>query len=335
MTLGLILPMSLMHGGRGGADAQTRLPQGPGDGPASLHGPRCSGGGAVSADAGCWGPSSGSSALSDGSASRPGSCPPANFTSAWTRESTEGWVANRSAKPSRGLSTHNSITAEVAPGSSPRFSILRSAEIMASGFFVSSTEPASARYSRERDSASLTTCDTSQATTISTTAMMMTTMAPPPELLLSLDDEDDRDDEEDDGDDHQLHVAVLEVGQLVAQHRFDLLVVQRFQETGGDGDRILPRVEAGRERVQCWRIHDLQLRHGDAARDAEIFEQIVEPRLFLAGDVMAAGHRVDHRLMEEIGDDDPGDHRDRRKGRGFEQVGEGAAQIIGDGLIAV
>src|SRR3977135_2932010 len=199
--------MSLMHGGGGGAYAHTRLPQGPGDGPASLHGPRCSGGGAVSADAGCWGPSSGSSALSDGSASRPGSCPPANFTSAWTRESTEGWVANRSAKPSRGLSTHNSITAEVAPGSSPRFSILRSAEIMASGFFVSSTDPASASSSRDRDSASFTTCDNSQASMISTTAIMTTMVAaPPPEPLLSLledeDDEEDDDGEESDEDDH-------------------------------------------------------------------------------------------------------------------------------------
>src|SRR5882757_432101 len=194
--------MSLMHGGRGGADAQTRLPQGPGDGPASLHGPRCSGGGAVSADAGCWGPSSGSSASSDGRASRPGSWPPANFTSAWTRESTEGWVANRSAKPSRGLSTHNSMTAEVAPGSSPRFSILRSAEIMASGFFVSSTDPASASSSRDRDSASFTTCDNSQATTISAIAMMTTTMAPPPPdpLLSPSEEEEDFDDDEDQDD---------------------------------------------------------------------------------------------------------------------------------------
>src|SRR6266487_2341503 len=199
MALGLILPMSLTHGRRGGADAQT-LPQGPGDGPASLHGPRCSGGGAVSADAGCWGPSSGSSALSDGSTSRPGSCPPANFTSAWTRESTEGWVANRSAKPSRGLSTHNSITADVAPGSSPRFSILRSDEIMASGFFVSSTDPASASSSRDRDSASFTTCDNSQASMISTTARMTTKIAPP-EPLLSRSEEDDEDEDEDDQDD--------------------------------------------------------------------------------------------------------------------------------------
>src|SRR3954466_3467866 len=95
---------------------------------------------------------------------------------------------------------HSSITAEVAPGSSPRFSILRSAEIMASGSLVSSTEPASARNSRDRDSASLTTCDNSHATTIRTMAMMTTmTAPPPPEPLLSLSDEDDdlEDDEED------------------------------------------------------------------------------------------------------------------------------------------
>src|SRR6266567_1214618 len=179
----------------GATQAQTRLPQGPRETPGSSREPRRSGG--WSAGTGCSGRSPGPSAVSDGSASRPGSCPPANFTSAWTRESTEGWVANRSAKPSRGLSTHNSITAEVAPGSSPRFSILRSAEIMASGFFVSSTDPASASSSRERDSASFTTCDNSQASMISTTARMTTKIAPP-EPLLSRSEEDDGDEDEDD-----------------------------------------------------------------------------------------------------------------------------------------
>jgi hypothetical protein len=81
------------------------------------------------------------------------------LTKAATRLSTDGWVSNNSPKPWRGLSTHISITAEVAPGSSPRLSILRSAKIMASGFLVSSTEPASARNSRERDSASRMTND--------------------------------------------------------------------------------------------------------------------------------------------------------------------------------
>src|SRR5690348_7827172 len=94
-----------------------------------------------------------SDSLGTGSASGPGSWPPANFTSAATRASTGGWVSKILENPSRGLSMHISMTAEVAPGSSPRPSILRSAEIIASGFLVSSTEPASARYSRWRDSA--------------------------------------------------------------------------------------------------------------------------------------------------------------------------------------
>src|SRR5947208_13824475 len=141
-----------------------------------------------------------SASISDGGARGPGSWPPAYLTSAAMRESTDGWVANRSAKPSRGLSTHISITAEVAPGNSPRFSILRSAEIMASGFLVNSTEPASARYSRERDSASRTSCDKAQASAISTTATMMTTIAPAPELFLSplpLSEEEHDEDEDD------------------------------------------------------------------------------------------------------------------------------------------
>src|SRR5215467_10136848 len=105
-----------------------------------------------------------------------------------------------SANPSRGLSTQSSMTAEVASGSSPRPSILRSAEIMASGFLVSSTEPASARYSRERDSASLTSCDSAQATMISTTASTTTRTAAPPPLLRSLLPEFDDDEDDDEPD---------------------------------------------------------------------------------------------------------------------------------------
>ena len=62
-----------------------------------------------------------------------------------------GWVAKRLEKPVRGLSMHISITAEVEPSSSPRPSILRSAEIIASGFLVSSTAPASARFAPARE----------------------------------------------------------------------------------------------------------------------------------------------------------------------------------------
>ena len=66
---------------------------------------------------------------------------------------------------------------------------------------MSSTEPASASNSRDRDSASLTTCDNSHASRISATAMMIAMTAPPPPLL-SRSDEDD--DDERDGEDQPL-----------------------------------------------------------------------------------------------------------------------------------
>src|SRR6266702_1326687 len=105
---------------------------------------------------------------------------------------------------------HISMTADVAPGSSPRPSILRSAEIMASGFFVISTDPASASNSRERDNASLTTCESSQASAIKATATMTMMIAPPPELLLLLSEEDeDPPDDEDDDEDHDEPLLVF------------------------------------------------------------------------------------------------------------------------------
>src|SRR5260370_8549400 len=91
------------------------------------------------------------------------------------------------------------MRAEGARGGSPGCSIWRSAEIMASGFFVSSTDPASAKSSRDRDRASRTSCDNSQASAISATAIMMTKIAaPPPELFRALPEEDEDESDEDD-----------------------------------------------------------------------------------------------------------------------------------------
>src|ERR1700760_1694360 len=140
---------------------------------------------------------------------------------------------------------HISITAEVARLSSPRPSILRKAEIMASGFLVSSTDPASARNSRERDKASRTSCDSAQASAISATASRTTRMAPPPEFLRSpplsghAEKQGGDHTRDDHGDHHHLHVAVADVGQFVAEHRLDLPIVQRVEKACRDGDRVL------------------------------------------------------------------------------------------------
>src|SRR5829696_10519869 len=96
------------------------------------------------------------------------------------RSSIGGWVAKRSAKPERGLSTHISMRPDGTPSSSPLPDIFIKAEIIASGFLVSSTEPASARYSRERDRAKRITSDSAQATAMRAIAIRTARNAPPP-----------------------------------------------------------------------------------------------------------------------------------------------------------
>src|SRR4051794_35684165 len=119
------------------------------------------------------------------------------------RSSIGGWVAKRSAKPERGLSTHISMRPDGTPSSSPLPEIFIKAEIMASGFLVSSTEPASARYSRERDSAKRITSESAQASAISASAIRTARNAPPP-LPFESELPDELEEEEEDEDDELL-----------------------------------------------------------------------------------------------------------------------------------
>jgi hypothetical protein len=63
--------------------------------------------------------------------------------------------------------------------------ILRSARTIASGFFVNSTAPASARYSRDRDSANRMIVDTPQVIAMMASAITIAAIAPPPPPLPS------------------------------------------------------------------------------------------------------------------------------------------------------
>ena len=122
--------------------------------------------------------------------------------------------------------------------------------------------------------------------------------------------------------------------ELVAEHRLDLLIVERGQKPRCDRNGVLPLVEAACECVQRRAVHHLQLRHRDAARDAEIFQQIIEPRLLLPRHALAAGYGVDHVLVEEIGDNDPQRGGDGGVGECRDQVARCAHQVIVDRLVA-
>ena len=126
---------------------------------------------------------------------------------------------------------------------------------------------------------------------------------------------------DDDGDHHHAHVAVADMGQLVAEHGFDLGIVEPVEQSGRDRDRILLVAHAGGEGIERVALHHLELGHGDAARDAQIFQDIVEPRFLGARHFPAAGQRIDHVLVEVIGDDHPQRGADGRPRRGVEKIG--------------
>ena len=167
---------------------------------------------------------------------------------------------------------------------------------------------------------------------ISATAMMMTTIAPPPDLLLSPSEDDDEDDHDRRGRNIQPKLVKLRKNSSAKKPTTPAMItaitiictsplrmwvsswpstasiswsLSAFNRPRGDGDGILPLVEPGRVGVQRVAFDDLQLRHRNAARDAEIFQQVIEPGLLLPRHVLAAGDGIDDRLVEEIGDHDP------------------------------
>jgi hypothetical protein len=100
--------------------------------------------------------------------------------------------------------------------------------------------------------------------------------------------EDDFADERDHAGDHHrdhqhAHVAVADVRQFMAEHRFQLGVIEALHEAARHRDRILLLIETGGESIERGVLDDLQLRHRNAARDAEIFQQIIKTRLLRCG----------------------------------------------------
>ena len=140
---------------------------------------------------------------------------------------------------------------------------------------------------------------------------------------------------DDDGDHKQLYVAIADMRQFVPEDGFHFPVVERLHQPRGDADRILAAVEAGGEGVERRAVDDLELRHRDAARDAEIFEQVVKPGLFLPRHVMPAGHRIDDVLVKEIGDHDPGGGADGGEGERLDEIMRGKGDVCLKRTVAV
>ena len=123
------------------------------------------------------------------------------------------------------------------------------------------------RYSRCRDSAKRMTIDSSQATAISANGdhdrdaarrpcrrrcRCAAREAAPPwkSRRKTISPKNEIDAGDDDRDHHHAHVAIADMGELVAEHGFELRVVERVDQPARHRDRILLLVEAGGEGIE-------------------------------------------------------------------------------------
>ena len=123
-------------------------------------------------------------------------------------------------------------------------------------------------------------------------------------------------------DDEELDVAVADVGQLMGEHGLELGVVERVHQPAGDGDRVLALADAAGEGVPLRRLDDAERRHGDAAADAEILEEVPEPRLASCGRLACAPviasmmpRLANQAIAHQMSGDDEDDRDDAREER--------------------
>ena len=70
-------------------------------------------------------------------------------------------------------------------------------------------------------------------------------------------------------------VVVLHVAELVGEHAFELDPVHLLEQAGGDRDRRVLRVPAGRERVRRGVVDDVEPRLRQPGRDAQALDEVV------------------------------------------------------------
>jgi hypothetical protein len=116
---------------------------------------------------------------------------------------------------------------------------------------------------------------------------------------------------------HHEHVAVGDVGELVGEHRLDLLRVEPPPEAGRHRDGGVLRVAAGRERVGDVGVDDGDPRLRQVGHGAEALDYGMELRRVLARDDLrprrGEGDLVGRPVLDDGEPDD--DHEHRREGQ--------------------
>ena len=102
------------------------------------------------------------------------------------------------------------------------------------------------------------------------------------------------------------------MGQLVCNHGFKLVILQLLDNATRQHNLKRFFAKPRSEGVERGAVDNLELRHGNAARDAQVFEHVVDLRRLLARDGLRACDHPHHRAVEEKRNQEP--DRSARKG---------------------
>ena len=135
---------------------------------------------------------------------------------------------------------------------------------------------------------------------------------------------------EDDARDEHTGVAVADMGELVAQHSRQLVVVERAQQSGGDGHGVALLVDARGKGVELRVVDDVYLGHIHVAGHAEVLHDIVYPRVLPPRERTGSRSGTHHRGVGEVGDEEPHAHDAHHPGSdGHEGAVDGVVVYLG------
>ena len=83
-------------------------------------------------------------------------------------------------------------------------------------------------------------------------------------------------------DDHESRVTILDVREFVAHNGGKFRVIQLFNEAGRERDSKRGHVNAARKCIQAGVLYNVDLRHFDAACDAEVLDNIIDAHVIFA-----------------------------------------------------
>ena len=113
---------------------------------------------------------------------------------------------------------------------------------------------------------------------------------------------------------------VANVGELVAQHTRQLVIVEPLSKSCGDRYGVTVLVDATGKGVQLVVLDNVDFWHFHSAGHAEILHDVVDARIFLALQRPGPNSMPDHGCIREIGNDKPQPHPTNDPGQRLQEI---------------